>query len=273
MPELLTAYCNGNSTVKIFSDGTKIRTIENEGAPIHPESVDLKITNYCDAGCAWCHEQSTKRGKHADPTTIKKVFGHGCDGMEIALGGGNPLAHPELQDILLYLNAQGCIVNMTVNAFHVAKYRDLINQLRRNKLVRGLGVSYSPEFHDDIVDIVDENTIIHVIAGVDRVMSVWKFPRDWKILVLGYKSFGFGQGYVQKHPSVRTMLRTWHYWVGRIMQDFHVSFDNLALIQLDVRDWLTPETLVKRQALQFGFGHCLDVMKGHCRAQMVLTIC
>ena len=45
-------YQNGNYTVKIYEDGTKIREndldfFESE----FPENIDIKITNRCNMGC------------------------------------------------------------------------------------------------------------------------------------------------------------------------------------------------------------------------------
>ena len=58
-------YQNGNYTVTIMDDGTKIRSNDlNFFAPTHPESMDIKITNCCDMGCPMCHEDSKPDGKH-----------------------------------------------------------------------------------------------------------------------------------------------------------------------------------------------------------------
>lgn len=58
--ELLGRYINGNFRTTILSDGTKIReTEDDEFIPDHVENMDIKITNYCDMGCPFCHEGST----------------------------------------------------------------------------------------------------------------------------------------------------------------------------------------------------------------------
>lgn len=59
--EQIAKYQNGNTTVIIMNDGTKIREYENAPEILHPESIDVKITDYCDMGCAYCHESSTKK--------------------------------------------------------------------------------------------------------------------------------------------------------------------------------------------------------------------
>lgn len=44
---LLSKYNNGNYTVEIYNDGTKIReTKEEDFIASFPENIDLKITNY-----------------------------------------------------------------------------------------------------------------------------------------------------------------------------------------------------------------------------------
>lgn len=63
-PELMNTYTNGNHTVRIYSDGTKIKeTIDPNDDHFtyeFPESFDLKITDYCDAGCTYCFIPGTK---------------------------------------------------------------------------------------------------------------------------------------------------------------------------------------------------------------------
>ena len=66
MQEILHKYTNGGFAIEIHRDGTKIREQINSSPAIMPEQMDLKITNWCDAGCGWCHENSTTAGKHAD---------------------------------------------------------------------------------------------------------------------------------------------------------------------------------------------------------------
>ena len=55
MNRLLGVYKNGNYTVKILSDGTKIReTEEDDFIPAFAENCDVKITDKCDGGCPFC---------------------------------------------------------------------------------------------------------------------------------------------------------------------------------------------------------------------------
>lgn len=58
--DIFYQYKNGNTLVTLLNDGTKIR--EYEGTPISefPESIDIKITNYCDLACSFCFTPDMK---------------------------------------------------------------------------------------------------------------------------------------------------------------------------------------------------------------------
>ena len=65
---VIGGYKNGNYDVVIFQDGTKIRASDDENfIPTRIESLDCKITNQCNMGCAFCFvegtEVDTKEGK------------------------------------------------------------------------------------------------------------------------------------------------------------------------------------------------------------------
>ena len=63
-PRFISTYVNGNHSVRLYSDGTKIKetTDPNDDHFTYefPESFDLKITDYCDAGCLYCFIPGTK---------------------------------------------------------------------------------------------------------------------------------------------------------------------------------------------------------------------
>ena len=62
-------------------------------------------------------------------------------GIELAIGGGNPLSHPELILFLTRMKEQGVICNITVNEKHLIADNALIAKLIEQKLVWGVGVS------------------------------------------------------------------------------------------------------------------------------------
>ena len=118
--ELITSYKNGNYTVELYDDGTKIRFGEEPFKPEFPESMDVCITKCCDEGCPFCYENCTIDGKHGtillrngDDISLPYWMQNLHPGTELAMNG-NDLSHPDLIDCLRLLKANGIIVNLTV---------------------------------------------------------------------------------------------------------------------------------------------------------------
>lgn len=241
--DVLAKYANGNTVVTIFDDGTKIREYEGEPIVEHPESIDVKITDWCDLGCAYCHESSTKAGLHGDLNTLLDVLSELPKGVELAIGGGNPLAHPCLLNFLVELKSKGFISNITVNQLHLKKHRILLIDLIERELVNGVGISISNNNFDSVKPFVamTSNIVYHLIAGVTPVetaTSLLKF-KNAKILLLGYKIFGFGKTFYGK--SVEDKIRAWRKALPSFIGKCTISFDNLAIEQLNVRRLFTDE--------------------------------
>lgn len=80
-----------------------------------PELVDVKITDYCDIGCAYCYQGSTPSGAHAKLNDVRelarRLFKAGV--LEVALGGGEPTRHPDFPEILEAFAAHGIVANFT----------------------------------------------------------------------------------------------------------------------------------------------------------------
>lgn len=232
---ILGQYVNGNYDVSIYSDGTKIR--ENKldfFLPSFPENIDLKITDYCDAGCLFCHENSTKQGLHG---TLDWEF---IDTLrpftELAIGGGNPLDHPDLIPFLERLREKNIVSNLTVNQIHFERNQDFVEMLVNRGLIYGLGVSMI-KATDKFCGLVEKypNAIIHVINGIVTLENLEKlYDKNLKVLILGYKHLRRGVDYysdaVKKNQDILKKE------LGKIVPKFFVvSFDNLALEQLDVK--------------------------------------
>jgi hypothetical protein len=241
----LVKYINGNTTVTIMEDGTKIR--EYEGDPIveHPESIDVKITDYCDMGCEYCHEGSSVTGAHADLTTLYETLKILPSGVELALGGGNPLSHPNLFEFLVKLKDHGFIANITINQNHITSNFELISDLINHKLVHGIGISVvNNNFINSIHRLLQltNNIVYHVIAGINEITIIDDLNRmddNCKILILGYKRFGRGDQYwnVKTHCN----LHAWKHNMRKYITSGVISFDNLALEQLEIKKLLTVE--------------------------------
>lgn len=229
-------YQNGNYTVSLdLSTGTKIR--ENYLTFFEasfPENLDLKITDYCDAGCKFCHEGSTKKGKHANLNhqfldTLPKYT-------ELAIGGGNPLDHPELASFLSRMKEQKLVCNLTVNQIHFERQQELVDRLVNEELIYGLGVSLMNPSQSFITKVKQyKNAIIHTINGITSLDHYEKLSNnDLKILILGYKFLRRGEKFYS--PNVIKNKQILKKNLGKLLSGFKVvSFDNLALDQLGVK--------------------------------------
>lgn len=241
--EEIAKYNNGNTTVTIMNDGTKIREYENAPEILHPESIDIKITDYCDMGCAYCHESSTTNGVHADLNKLLEVIDELPAGVELAIGGGNPLSHPNLVKFLQALKAKGIIANLTINQGHLKTYQDMIVYLIRYELVKGVGISITNNNFNHIKPLmhITDNIVYHLIAGVNKVEVIENLIElgNCKVLVLGYKLFGFGVKYHSKEVDVE--LKKWYKALPKLIGKCTLSFDNLAIEQLKVKRLFTHE--------------------------------
>jgi organic radical activating enzyme len=244
--KLLNEYQNGNTFVQIFDDGTKIRKYEDFAKPIFPESMDVKITNYCDAGCSFCHEMSSIEGKHADLEVLFETIKDLPAGVELAIGGGNPLTHPEFYNFLLKAREKGWICNLTVNQKHLKD--DLLNKILDEKLIYGLGISYtSKAYFSDIKKILEksDNVVFHLINGINKPSDVDDLiglnlntnNKQTKVLLLGYKSYGFGLDYLLKKNKVEEIKKQWLWKIRSVLDKpgLIMSFDNLAIEQTELK--------------------------------------
>lgn len=242
---LLGIYKNGNMRTRIFSDGTKIReTEDDEFIPEFVENMDIKISNYCDMDCKFCHEGSTRNGKHGDILNqrfIETLHPY----QEVALGGGDATSHPDLVPFLHKLKDRKVIVNMTVNQRHFEQKQELIKKLVDEKLIYGLGVSLvNPT--DEFISLIQQypNAVIHVINGILKPSDVEILSdKNLKILILGYKQLRRGgDWYSEDHENI-TVKQMWlKKNLENIIEHFKVvSFDNLAIEQLEVQRLMSLE--------------------------------
>lgn len=242
---LLGEYTNGNYKVMIYDDGTKVRfNDEDHLTPEFPESLDIKITNMCDINCPFCHEDSKPDGTHGRIMKAKFI-----DTLhpytELAIGGGNPLSHPQLITFLKKCKDLKLIPNITINQDHFLKNLTKVKYLVNNQLIYGLGVSMTVS-DDEFINAISmfPNAVIHVIVGN---VNMWALKRlahkDLKILFLGYKDFRRGKYHHLRHRTTindRICVLSKH--LKEVMSWFKIaSFDNLAIEQLNLREVLSVE--------------------------------
>lgn len=254
-------YKNGNYIVSInILDGSKIR--QNNLDYFEPdtvESIDVKITNKCggtevynnneiksysNLHCAFCHEGSSPFGKHGDilaPSFLDKLHPY-C---ELAIGGGNPLQHPDLDAFLLKCKERRHIPNMTVNQRHFLYEFDRIKKMYQDRLIFGLGVSLV-DVTDELIEKIKEipTVVVHVINGLVTEEQLRRLKdNNLKVLILGYKEVRRGKKLYEKaSPQIEERKEMLKKILPTIIKEHWfdvVSFDNLSLKQLEVKKLLS----------------------------------
>ena len=264
-------YENGNYHVMLLDDGTKIRVNsadEYNFVPDFPESFDLKICDRCDMQCPMCHENSTPDGKLGDIMNMKFIetlHPH----TEIAIGGGNPLEHPDLVPFLIKCKDLKLVPSITINQQHFMKNIEFIRELAGQNLIYGIGVSLTNPTDDFIKNIkLFKNAVIHIINGIVTESYLRKLKdHGLKILILGYKIFRRGAQLYDKDKimidSNKVMLQS---LLPRMIQDnwfATISFDNLAVEQLELKKLLSTSDWSKFYLGNDGFATMyIDAVKG-----------
>ena len=231
-------YKNGNYTVSInLLTGTKIR--ENDldfFEPAFAENCDVKITDRCDGGCAFCYEGCTPSGHHGDimnPKFLDTLHPY----TELAING-NDLSHPDLIPFMHKMKEKKVILNMTVNQIHFEKRFDTIKKWIDEKLIYGLGISLRDPTEEFVWKVKQiPNAVIHTINGI-LSPSDYEILKDngLKVLILGYKQLRRGVDYYDSNEVDVCKKQDWLYDnLKNMLNHFEVvSFDNLAIEQLDV---------------------------------------
>lgn len=240
---LLGKYKNGTYHVSIYDDGTKIRTaLNDEFIPEFSESCDITVTEHCDGGCSWCYAGCSLKGQHCDFNKYERLLDSLHPYTEIAING-NDLSHPQLMDFLEKMKQKKIIVSMTVNQLHFDINVDLLHELCDKKLIYGLGVSLR-DASERFVGSVKEfpNAVIHVINGL-FTPDEYEILKDnnLKMLILGYKQVGRGIDWYEKDQENIVNNQQWlKDNLPEVIKTFNViSFDNLSLKQLEVRNLMT----------------------------------
>ena len=274
---ILGDYVNGNHRTILYDDGTRFRETGSyvDGKWVaddadhftfdFPESFDLKITDYCDGGCPFCHENSTVNGKHGDLSKLDHIVETIRPGTEIAVGGGQALACPGLLPFLQCLKERGIIANITVNQKHLGEWSGAIMHCVQENLVRGIGISLmdSSKVEDlDFIDKLGPNVVIHVIAGIFEDKDI-PFVRGRKVLILGYKMLRRGESYLadpMKYAEVvhnMELLRVnWQHILAKECKA--VAYDNLAIEQLGPKEELHITDVNYARIYQGNDTECFD---------------
>lgn len=272
-------YVNGTYVVNVKKSGTKTYK-GREFIADFPDSLDIKITEQCQHKCPFCHESSKLSGKHGDLKELLLKLKGLPKGVELAIGGGNALLHPDLEDFLENLKGHFKVA-LTVH------WRDFIDDSSKNKikelegkeLITSLGISLADIKQEEVKKHLETNydlsrgffssytfpVVFHVIPGVTKTSYFKKILWDFnysRILILGFKQFGRAS----KKDLPEKEFKEWR----ELIDDFHknsgefisihktIAFDNLALEQLEIKQ-IFPEDYWNEHYMGNEFTHSMYI--------------
>ena len=220
----------GPNTYTIFDrwSGNKVRIGDDIQKGFFPELVDMKITDYCTKGCAFCYQNSTKKGIHAKHSNIMQYLDilQNIGTFEVVLGGGEPTSHPDFADILYGVVNRGMSVAFTTATDEWISDTKIMDAIRNMKNNIRFGVSVTslddiPMLENIFKTRIGERAVVHIVLGalppadtlmlIDLVKNIFSFP----ILLLGWKDCGRGkpkasmEEYVPIFPILREYVNSY----------------------------------------------------------------
>ena len=263
--EPIGEYVNGNFKTKIYEDGTRTRELIPHNTfydqerymqerfalseidmmePEFPESIDLKITNYCTNGCKYCYANSSSFGSHAEIHDILDIVRDMRPYTEIALGGGNILDYPYLTDVLHEAKNRKVIVNITLKDTDFIKYFDMVEEMADRGLIKSIGISPTNiETLEEVSDLITYkcNIVLHLVLGlwtIEDIKEIFNMTRFDKFLFLGYKIIeGRSKDFYSTYESsIQKNIKDFEkFYKNHYISDYKsVAFDNLAIDQLNL---------------------------------------
>lgn len=118
---------DGKNYMAVYSNRHVVRFFDDELGPIEattvPEFMDIKLTDQCNGNCPYCYQNSTNLGKCAEnPIQRLEEYFAGVElkdmPFQVALGGGDPLLHPQFEEICQWLADHGVVPNLTTNGLN-----------------------------------------------------------------------------------------------------------------------------------------------------------
>jgi radical SAM protein with 4Fe4S-binding SPASM domain len=110
-----------------------------------PELADISISNYCTNACKYCYKSSNEEGMFMSLEEYKFVLDQLTSEkygsiFQVALGGGEPLLHPQFNEILEVTEQHGIIPNYTT----CGKFFDPENIESTSKYCGSVAISWDP---------------------------------------------------------------------------------------------------------------------------------
>lgn len=181
-----------------------------------PHLVDLKITNYCTYGCKFCYQNSTLKGEHSSLEVIFDCLEElaRLQVLEIAIGGGEPTAHPFLPLVLKKATELGISPHITTRHYKLFQNPSFEDLFKSSQMA---AVAFSVSSLSDLTAIIEnlsESIIgcskhrfyLHLVPytfDLQELESILTLGQEYgfHFTFLGYKENGRGERYLNNTLS------------------------------------------------------------------------
>jgi len=191
---------------------------------VTPDLIDMKITDYCESGCIYCYQDSSRKGKHAEEENIRNLIRplKDMNVFEIALGGGEATKHPDFLHILRMIREENIIPNFSTKSFEWM--RDTPTVMAVNKYAGKVGFSCSSvdevralTYHIEKSGLEEKKFTVHYVLGSNTINEFEKIVRSlantgMRLLILGYKKVGRGCNFTPYDNSQWPSIAM-NYWI------------------------------------------------------------
>ena len=185
---------------------------------VAPELVDIKITDWCDAGCSYCYQNSTTKGQHADFSYMQHLVYalEKLEVFEVALGGGEPTKHPDFIKILKMFKDHSIVPNFTTRsedwlkdgsakeiismvgacAVSINKAEDII---RFSDLAVAAGIKPTKMHFQYVMGADADDNFKSIVETLNKLRDRDEDHREHQLTLLGFKTVGRGTKFKQFH--------------------------------------------------------------------------
>ncbi|MBZ2167036.1 radical SAM protein [Methanobacterium spitsbergense] len=221
-----------------------------------PELADISISNYCTNECEYCYRSSSQDGKLIsinDYEFLLKQLTSDKYGavFQVALGGGEPLLHPDFNEILKITREK---FNIIPNYTTSGKFFDKENIEATRKYCGAIAISYDPYRDlslDDISEIganlkqnnikanihyvISEKTLNNAIEIIEGKYDEYLMSFN-AIIFLTHKPFGRAdnQDSIKSPDMLKSFLNLIDNPISKVRMGFDACFVPLLMKNTDV---------------------------------------
>jgi MoaA/NifB/PqqE/SkfB family radical SAM enzyme len=134
-----------------------------------PELADISISNHCTKGCEFCYKGSTDNNSFMSVEEYEYVLSSlqsekWGNVFQVALGGGEPLEHPNFTEIIKKTYERGIVANFTTNGIHLEE--NIVNSIKNKVGAVAISVNKIQELNASKIKILTDagiKTNIHFV--------------------------------------------------------------------------------------------------------------